>query len=317
MTDVRTRVNPRVNLPASLQKTERGWHWVASTWLRFGLAMGAAAFAGGLGLWGYASRIEPRWIDWRRRTIRIDGLARAFDGYRIIQLSDLHLSEGKSLRPARVAQIVARVNRLRPDAIAITGDFVSHVDAVSREGIAQLAALRAPDGIFVVPGNHDYWSGIPAVRDMVGRAGLRWLVNTNYTIRRKRAELVIAGVDDAWEGTPDLEQALLGVPDSAPVILLAHTPNYADVSIHDRRIVLQLSGHSHGGQVRIPGFGPVVLPDQAWRFPVGLYQVKSAERNGRALWVYTNRGLGLAEIPIRFNCRPEVTIFTLRSGDTE
>lgn len=316
MTDPHTPIYPQVTLPASLQKTERGWHWVASTWLRFGLALGAAALTGGLGFWGYASQIEPRWIDWRRRTIRIEGLAHTFDGYRLIQLSDLHLSEGKSLNPARLAKIVARVNRLRPDAIAITGDFVSHVDAVSREGIRQLAALRASDGIFVVPGNHDYWSGIPAVHDLVQQAGLRWLINAHHLIRRQRAELTIAGVDDAWEGAPDLEQALLGIPTDTPVILLAHTPNFADVSVHDRRVVLQLSGHSHGGQVRIPGFGPVVLPDQAWRFPVGLYRVSSPERNGRALWVYTNRGLGLAEIPIRFNCRPEVTIFTLRSADS-
>ncbi|MHB8625396.1 MAG: metallophosphoesterase [Aggregatilineales bacterium] len=315
MTD--SRLYPQVPLPPSLSVTARGWHWVPSTLLRFGLAVGATVVTSGLGLWWYASRIEPRWIDWRRRTIPIDGLPPAFDGYRLIQLSDLHLAEGKHLTPAHVARIVVRVNRLRPDAIAITGDLVSRVDAVSREGIGRLAKLRAPDGVFAVPGNHDYWSGFPAVHEAVQRAGLHWLVNAHHLIRRNGAGLTIAGVDDAWEGAPDLAQALRGVPSNAPVILLAHTPNFADVSVYDSRIVLQLSGHSHGGQVRIPGFGPIVLPDQAWRFPVGLYRANSAEKNGRALWVYTNRGLGLAEVPMRFNCRPEVTIFTLRSSGTK
>lgn len=312
MSNPHSRAYPQVPLPPSLQKTKRGWHWVASTWLRLGIAVGATALTGSLGVWWYAAQVEPRWIDWRQRTIPMGCLPEAFNGYRLVQLSDLHMAEGKQLTPDHVTRIVARVNRLRPDAIAVTGDFVSQVDAVSRDGIARLSALRAPDGIFAVPGNHDYWHGLDAVYQAVQRAGLQWLINTHHLIQRNGATLAIAGVDDAWEGKPDLEGALRGIATDTPVILLAHAPNFADISVHDQRVALQLSGHSHGGQVRIPGFGPLALPDQAWRFPIGLYRIRSGTRNGRAMWVYTNRGLGLAEIKVRFYCRPEVTIFTLR-----
>ena len=96
------------------------------------------------------------------------------------------------------------------------------------------------------------------------------------------------------------------------MILLAHAPNVADAAIRYPSIGIQLSGHTHGGQVRIPGIGPVVLPDQSWRYPSGLYQVPR-KGSDRALWVYTNRGLGVSDLPIRFACRPEVGIITLRS----
>ena len=301
-----------LNVP-SLARSKRGWHWVYSTWISLFALSGAALGLSGFSLWWYARKIEPHWIDWHHCSLPIRGLPRPFDGYRIVQLSDLHLTEGRPLTPIRLARIVIRVNRLNPDLIAITGDFVSQLDALSREGIAQLGGLHARDGVYCVPGNHDYWSDAEELKSVTSDFGLRWLINSHTTIYRNSATLTIAGVDDPWEGRPDLDRALRGAPLNAPVVLLVHAPNFADVAVHYKQIVLQLSGHSHGGQVRIPGLGPLALPDQAWRYPIGLQHIKTKENN-RGLWVYTNRGLGMAEIPFRFHCRPEVTILTLRTA---
>lgn len=290
-----------------LQKTRKGWHLVGPSWLR----LIALAGFGGIGTLLYALQIEPRWIDWRHRRLQIEGLSRAFNGYRLVQLSDLHLAEGKLLTPIDFQQLIRQVNDLHPDAVVITGDFVSRFDATSRAGIAELAELQTRDGVFAVSGNHDYWTDIRGVVQAVEAAGVTFLTNAHHLIRRASAELVIAGVDDVWEGAPDLDQALRGVSPETPVILLAHEPNYAEIAVRERRVKLQLSGHSHGGQVRIPGVGPLALPDLAWAYPMGLYQVPDAKQPSHNLWVYTNRGLGLAEMPLRFHCRPEVTIFHL------
>ncbi len=175
--------------------------------------------------------------------------------------------------------------------------------------------MHAPDGLFCVPGNHDYWNDSGLIRAALSATGVRWLINDHHLIRHDGETLAIAGVDDPWEGRPDLDQALRRLAAETPVILLAHAPNFADAAVQHGQIVLQLSGHSHGGQVRIPGLGPLALPDQAWRYPIGLHyvQAKNHKPGQRGLWVYTNRGLGLAEIPFRLNCRPEVTILTLRA----
>jgi hypothetical protein len=299
--------------PDSLKISQKGWHWVVPAWIA-GITGAATALAATIfGVWWYASRIEPYWVQWRQVPLPIRGLPTAFDGYRIVQLSDFHLGKGQRFTPKRLAEIIARVNRLRPDVVALTGDFVSHFDPVSEAGIAELAALQARDGVLCVPGNHDYWNGESHVEQAVDAAGGEWLINCAKLINRGGAQLVIAGVDDAWDGKPNLAQSLMGIDAQTPVILLAHEPNFADITIRDDRVAVQLSGHSHGGQVRLPGFGPVALPDQAWRYPMGLYHVPRSSAGAQPLLIYTNRGLGMSEMAYRLFCRPEVSIFTLRS----
>jgi hypothetical protein len=293
-----------MNQPSLFRVSSRGWHLVTLSWARLVALVGVAGVAAaGLGFF-YASQIEPRWMDFRMRKTRLPGLSPAFEGYRLVQISDLHLAQRKLLTPDRLEGILHRINNLRPDVIVITGDFVSHLDATSREGIARLSILHAPDGVYAVPGNHDYWCNWPAVAAAVEDAGVRVLCNEHIVVRRKGAPLVIAGVDNVWEGQPDLDHALHGAPNGAPVILLAHEPNYAEIAADDGRVALQLSGHSHGGQIRVPLAGPLALPDIAWMYPMGDYRVGNMQ-------LYVNRGLGLAELPLRFFCRPEVTTFVL------
>jgi predicted MPP superfamily phosphohydrolase len=291
-----------------LTKSNRGWHLVAPTWLKMA-ALGAASAAG---VFLYASQIEPRWVQIRCITLPLWGLPSAFDGYRLIQISDLHLAEGKPYNAASIRRLVGRLNRLKPDLIVITGDFVSHLDDSARVGIAELAGLKARDGVLGISGNHDYWNGIYDVTGAVEAARVDMLFNEHRLLQRKGQTVTIAGLDDVWEGHPDLSVALAGTPADSPVILLAHEPNYAEIAASEPRVVLMLSGHSHGGQVRIPGLGPLALPDLSFRHPMGLDHVDAAGRD-KSMWVYTNRGVGIAEIPYRLFCRPEITVFTLRA----
>jgi predicted MPP superfamily phosphohydrolase len=169
-----------------------------------------------------------------------------------------------------------------------------------------LRMLRAADGSFAVLGNHDHWSDPNMIRGMLDRVGVRNLSNAAHTLRRGEATLHLAGVDDVWEQQDRLDDVLDVLPDEGAAILLAHEPDFADDSALTGRFDLQLSGHSHGGQVNLPLFGRPRLPRLGLKYPAGLYQVQSMQ-------LYTNRGLGVVWPRVRFNCRPELTVFTLES----
>lgn len=265
---------------------------------------GAAGVLAALSL--YAWRVETRWLRVTRLTLPVPDLPPAFDGYRIAHLSDLHL--GVPVTQRFLPAVVARANREQADLIAITGDFGTG----QRDGLAAgepvLARLDAPDGVWAVLGNHDYYVGPDAVEALLGRAGIRLLRNAHGMIRRGGARLVIAGIDDAIYGFPDLGATLAGVPEGQPVILLAHEPDYARFAAADTRVVLQLSGHTHGGQIRLPGRGPLMLPQLGHMFPAGAFLVER-------LALYVTSGTGTGRFAMRFNCRPEIAVITLVRGE--
>jgi predicted MPP superfamily phosphohydrolase len=126
------------------------------------------------------------------------------------------------------------------------------------------------------------------------------LDNSGVALSAGGSQLYLAGVDDCWSGAPDLELALDGAPAAAPVVLLAHEPDFADTFALDGRVSLQLSGHSHCGQVRLPGIGALVLPTYGQKYDAGLNKASN-------MWVYTTRGIGVIGPPVRFNCPPEIT----------
>jgi len=259
----------------------------------------------GMGSLAYAQHVEPDWIDVAERHLRLPRLDSAFQGYRIVQLSDLHADAW--MTPARLETIVALANAQRPDLIAITGDFVTHDPEIYAPSlIAALRKLKALDGVVAILGNHDHWTDAEVVRGVIAESNLRYLGNAAYTLARDHALLTIAGVDDYWERLDRLDLVLANLPASGSAILLAHEPDYADISAATGRFDLQLSGHSHGGQVLLPLFGPPVLPLYGRRYPVGRYQV------GRMIQ-YTNRGLGMIHPQVRFNCRPEISVLILES----
>jgi predicted MPP superfamily phosphohydrolase len=239
--------------------------------------------------------------------VPIDGLPEDLHGYSIAQISDIHV--GPTIRRPYLNAIVTKVNALKPDAIAITGDLVDGSVQRLAAHTEPLARLSAPDGAFFVTGNHEYYSGAEQWVAEVRRLGLRVLMNEHVIRRRGRAAVMIAGVTDYtaqhFEPThkSDPHQAAAGAPEDVAVrILLAHQPRSAPAAA-DAGFHLQLSGHTHGGQ-----FFP-------WNLFVPLQQPFVAGLNRvRSLWVYTSRGTGYWGPPKRFGAPSEITLVRLVPG---
>jgi predicted MPP superfamily phosphohydrolase len=270
---------------------------------RWMLALGALA-AGGA---GYAyGRFEAGWVEVTEHEIEISGLPRAFDGYRIAHVSDFHI--GRWLSPDALRVHFETVNALSPDLVAITGDVVSRPPRCSEEELVRLlGSLAATDGAVAVLGNHDHDAGPEMVLRVLRGAGIHALDNAVHTVRKGDDALHFAGVDDLIEGVPGMGRVLDALPDGGPAILLAHEADTAGEFAATGRFALQLSGHTHGGQVRLPFDGPVYLPEMGKKYVMGRYDV-----DGMPL--YVNRGLGRVHLPVRFLCRPEIALLTLRGA---
>lgn len=274
-------------------------------WLKGAVvACGSAALAG-VGALAYARYVEPARVDVTPITLTLKRLAREFDGYRIVQLSDIHV-DGVMTRE-RLTQIVARVNAQNPDLVVVTGDFVSHRIAFNADDlIAPLCKLKARDAKVGVTGNHDQREHTLMIRRVLDESGIINLNNAVHTVERDGARLHVAGVDSLYRQRARLDLVMNQLPEDGAAILLAHEPDFADVSAATGRFDLQLSGHSHGGQVRLPVLVRFGLPHYGERYVIGLHLV------GEML-LYVNRGLGMTSMPIRFNCRPEISVITLRA----
>jgi predicted MPP superfamily phosphohydrolase len=266
---------------------------------------GGLALAGGL-LVSYASQIEPQWAEIVRIALPLVRLPPGFDGLTIAQISDLHA--GSALRSPQIRRFVAMVNALHPDITVVTGDMFQSYPEEALMCARELAALEAPLGVYLIMGNHERRLPPEEGEEPFRRAGLHVLCNAGREIRSNGSSLWILGTDDILTRRGDLGVALEGVPEEACKILLAHEPDFADTSARFP-IDLQLSGHTHGGQIRLPGIGPLMLPILGRKYPMGLYRIRDT-------WLYTNRGLGMAYPTVRFNCRPEITLFTLHTEDS-
>lgn len=259
-----------------------------------------AGLASLLGL-AYMTLIEPVRPTLEHVTFQLPQLPPQLDGLRIGQLSDSHL--GLPYTARNLAWAVEQMRREQPELLVITGDLAHRHRAIPKLP-ALLRNLRAPLGIYAVPGNHDYWEGLDDVRAALQLLEIPLLINEHRRLHWNGAELWLIGLDDGYDGRPDLERALHGVPAEAFKILLMHTPDFADQAA-DYGIALQLSGHSHGGHIRLPHIGPFTRPRLGARYVMGRYQVG-------LMAVYVSRGLGGA--PLRLFCRPEATIITLKRG---
>ena len=279
--------------------------WSRRAFLRLTLGAGLATAAAGAGGVVYAFALEPDWLVVERVMVPLPDLPPALDGLRVVHLSDLHWGPYTGQREIRAA--VETANALAPNLILLTGDYVHRSAGYAEPCARELAALNAPLGVFCIPGNHDYWTDIDVVTAQLGAAGLSLLRNSSHRLEVSGTPLWLVGVDDVWERHHDLDAALVDVPPGEPVLLLVHEPDFADQAARSpHRILLQLSGHSHGGQVNLPLLGRPILPWLGRNYPAGLQAVP-----GSTLQVYTNRGIGVITPPVRFNCRPEVALLTL------
>lgn len=287
---------------------------------RFLQGLGALAGATTLTA-GYALYGEPNWVQEEHVTLAIPDLPPRLAGMRIAQISDIHL--GAYFSVEQLHDAIARVNRAGVSLLLLTGDFVTSRTrnrAARRAEQAQSAAdlvepLRgAQPPVYASLGNHDLWGDLDAVTTNLAAAGVTLLRNGGAQVADR---LWLAAVDDIWSGQPDLAAALRASPAGSVNLLMAHEPDYFDtVLAADAPVAAQFSGHSHGGQVRLPTPFPgadglfttaPVLPTYGERYPIGLRQI-----SGR--YVYTNRGLGCWPVPFRINCPPEITVFTLEQG---
>ena len=268
------------------------------------LFLSAAAAAAGLGF--YARYVEPGWVETTHTALRIRDLPGPFEAYRIVHISDIHMDTW--MPPARLRRIVDTVNALRPDLVAITGDFVSYdPDRVREVLVAELCRLDARDGVVAVPGNHDYGlnhDNVRPVRDILQRIGLSDLSNDFSFIERGQGGLFVAGLDSVIAQQANLHHLLLKMPPEYPSVLLAHEPDVADMVAQSARFALQLSGHTHGGQIRMPWLGAPYAAMHGRRYQMGLLDVAG-------MHLYVTRGLGMIHLPLRFNCRPEIALLTL------
>jgi predicted MPP superfamily phosphohydrolase len=252
----------------------------------------------------------------------LHGLPRSMDGFRLVQISDIHAGSFPDHRPFE--EVVRLVRGARPDAVVITGDFVNTLPREMPVIAKQLELLAATNNVYATLGNHDHYNTEAQHRELVAgirELGIDLLVNENRrigtgggkgTVMGQGAEgFVLAGIDNTGfkQRYGDVGKALAGVHPDEPTILLAHDPTFWDKEIVGKRPVnLMLSGHTHGGQVSVGAFG------FGLSFASFVYeQVKGMYQKGDQL-LYVNSGLGTVGPPLRVGVPPEVTVFTLRAS---
>jgi uncharacterized protein len=258
----------------------------------------------------YAVTVEPTWLEVNEIELPIRGLPESFAGLRVAHLTDFH--GGHQISTAYLDEAVDLTHAQNPDLIVLTGDFIHKGDVHIERTAAALSRLRAPLGVFAVLGNHDYSVRNPLgvrrypdlhvkVADALTDGGIRVLRNESVPLRRGVDAIQLIGIEDLWSGVCDPMTALGGVAD-APRLVLAHNPLTIE-KVRSQRCDLMLSGHTHGGQVMLPGVGRLALSPRGRRFAAGLYQVGSS-------YLYVNKGVGFG-LRIRYRVRPEVALFTL------
>jgi len=242
--------------------------------------------------------------------LRLKRLPKVFSGLRVAQISDIHM--GGWMNRERLQCVVYLIVAQKPDVLLMTGDFLLgyHFTDATWQFLNDLSDVLSPLAksipSFAVLGNHDYRMNPEAVRQMLSSSGVTDLTNTVVTLTRERQSLHLCGVDDVWFGDVRLEDVTARLGDNSAAILLAHEPDFADRSAATGKFDLQISGHTHGGQIVLPIYGPPMLPHLGHKYPSGLYKIGN-------MFQYTNRGVGMHSLAVRFNCPPEITIFELVS----
>lgn len=237
-----------------------------------------------------------------RHEVFIDGLPPSFDGYRIAFITDTHVAS--FMRRGLYREVVSQATRIDPDLILLGGDFVTWERHIPLMSEVLGPGLTARDGVYAVLGNHDYWANADGVIAALTARGVKFIINRSIAIHRGGEQLSLVGIDELYRGKPDLDAAFSNVDPRKATLGLSHHPDIVDI-LDGRRLDLLVCGHTHGGQIRFPLFGSVVVPSQhEGRYASGFHRVE------RVL-MYVSRGIGSIP-PLRILCRPEVATFVLR-----
>lgn len=246
-------------------------------------------------------------IDLVEIEIPIKNLGWNFNNFKILNLTDIHL--GQWINPEYLDELIDYVNTLNVDLITLTGDYFSYnFEDYDKSLENSLRKLTAEDGKFGVLGNHDHWMGAEKIREIFKNSDIIDLSNEVVTLKKGEDRLNICGVDSCTVCADDLDRVISRMPKNVPSILLAHEPNFAKESSQTGLFDLQISGHSHGGQFIIPKVEttPFRGPNSTM-YPVGLYKIGQMTQ-------YTSKGLGTNSFRIRINCKPEITVITLKTS---
>jgi predicted MPP superfamily phosphohydrolase len=251
-------------------------------------------------------KFNPKNIDLVEIDIELNDLSWNFNNFRILNLTDIHL--GQWINPEYLDELIDYVNTLNVDLITLTGDYFSYVIEGYEESLENsLKKLDAPYGKVGVLGNHDHWMSSDKIREIFKNSDIIDLSNDVITLEKDGDRINICGVDSCTVCADDLDKVIAKMPKNIPNILLAHEPDFAKESSQTNLFDLQISGHSHGGQFIIPKFEttPFRGPNST-KYPVGLYKVGNMTQ-------YTSKGLGTNSFRVRINCKPEITIITLKT----
>ncbi|MGA9995958.1 MAG: metallophosphoesterase, partial [Pyrinomonadaceae bacterium] len=260
------------------------------------------ALAAGISHLARTALAEPYMLTIERQPVYLRRLPKALDGFRIVQLSDIH--HGPFTGSEQVERAIEAANSLEPDIIALTGDYVSHEREYISPCATMLGRLRARHGVYAILGNHDHWTDAALITDLFQLAGIRMLINEGMRFSARGASFWLSGVDDTMVGLEDLPLALAGSSRDEMKLLLAHNPIILRRAAR-AGVDLVLSGHTHGGQV-------------TWRSERSASGrprrrlLKGLGRQGQTQ-IYVTRGLGTSVLPIRYGCPPEVSLLELRS----
>lgn len=254
-----------------------------------------------LGQAARAALSEPFLLTIEHHPIYLSKLPKAFDGFRVVHLSDFHHSSFTSSE--QIKRAVETANRLKPDIIALTGDYISHDRQYAAPCAELLGRLRARYGVYAVLGNHDHWTDAALITDLFRAEGITVLVNQGMRFELGGEAFWLAGVDDTMVGLEDLSLALAGARETEMKLLLAHNPIILRRAAR-ARVDLVLSGHTHGGQVKLRSEHTVSGKPRRRR-------VRGLGRQGDTQ-IYVTRGLGTVVLPIRYGCPPEVSLLELR-----
>jgi hypothetical protein len=252
---------------------------------------------------GYGASFESIGYQIEEMSLSLGGARPLDPPLRVVQVSDIH--SGLFMTPARMRRYAEAVQQLRPDLFVMTGDFISNSIAYLAPCVKEMARVEARYGSFAVLGNHEHWHGEPEeVITIFEEAGITVLQNARRLLQTDRGPVALAGIDDLRFGKPDLEQALEGLDPALPTILLSHRPEIFPQAAA-RNVALTLSGHYHGGQVKVSLLGlELSLARLLTPYPEGLYRLGGSR-------LYVNRGLGTVGTPVRLNAPPEITLFHL------
>jgi len=256
----------------------------------------------------HAFGVEPNLLHVNAQTIHLQWLPQPMSGLKIAHLTDFHYDPENNDK--LLDKVKRRLEEIKPDIIIFTGDYITKGEKEFDALIEKLNGVSAPHGVYASMGNHDGWE---SNADYISRGftsiGVKLLVNANEIIQVNKIDLCIAGLDYQWLGEPDVEKMLEGVSQYMPVIALVHEPDYFEELAKRHPYVMQFSGHTHGGQCRVPiiGYAPI-------KVKYGEKYIKGTYAEGPNAKLYVSSGIGTVGVRVRFACPPEIAVLTLENA---